>query len=193
MIAFKGFTKDLWSRLGDGNEDNCRFVPGEKKTVEESKTARTGFHCCENPFDCCTYYDLDGSNRFFKVEAAGDIDEDEMGRIACTEITLIKELTTMEFAYEGMCYMIDHPQRSGWQSGKHNVQVQKDVASAAGSGKIAIARGKRPKVKGVFGSILGLMMENDAGEIIEAKLFRCSEDQAGKWIEIGPERKVVQA
>lgn len=191
MIAFKGFTKDLWSKLGDRKEENCSFVPGEKKTVEASKTARTGFHCCENPFDCVAYYDFDGSNRFFMVEAEGDIDEDDMGRIACTEITLIKELTPMEFAYEGMRYMIEHPQRSGWQSGKHNVQVQKDVASAAGSGKIAIARGKRPRVQGTTGSILGLLVENDSGEIVDAKLWVCSVAYSHKWVEIGPGRKVV--
>lgn len=182
MIAYKGFTENLWSRLGDGREDTCQFHIGEKKTVPEAKTVRNGFHCCENPFDCCTYYDFDGKNRFFKVEAAGDIDEDEHNRIACTEITLLKELSDMEFALEGMKYMIEHPDRGNWQSGKHRVKVAQDEASAAGKGYIAIARGKNPKVKGSERSILGLLMEDEQMGIIMAKIFRCSKQQAGKWI-----------
>lgn len=191
MIAYKGFTKTLWSRLGDRKEENCQFVIGETKKVESSKTARTGFHCCENPFDCVTYYDFDGENRFFRVEAAGDIDEDEQGRIACTEITLLKELSPLEFAMAGMQYMIEHPQRADWKSGKHRVKVEKDEAAAGGSGYIAIARGKEPKVKGSTGSILGLLFENEDGEIIAAKLFVCSKEQAGKWLTMDGERKVI--
>ena len=44
MIAYKGFTETLYSRLGDGKKENCNFRIGETKTVPESKTARNGFH-----------------------------------------------------------------------------------------------------------------------------------------------------
>lgn len=192
MIAYKGFTKDLWSRLGDNKKDNCQFVIGEKKTVPESKTARNGFHCCENPFECTTYYDFDGQNRFFMVEAAGDIDEDECGRIACTEITLLKELTGTEFALHGMKYMIEHPDRKDWKSGKHRVKVAEDQAEAGGENYIAIARGSSPAVRGMEGSILGLLCENEDGEIKDAKLFVCSKEQAGKWLTVDENRKVVE-
>lgn len=77
MRAYKGFTKELISRLGNGEKETCCFTPGETKEVEASKTVSSGFHCCENPFECLAYYAFDGSNRFFIVEAAGDIDEDD--------------------------------------------------------------------------------------------------------------------
>jgi hypothetical protein len=192
MIAYKGFTKDLRSRLGDGKEENCCFVVGETKEVAESKTARNGFHCCENPFDCTTYYDLDGENRFFMVEAAGDIDEDDFGRIACTKITLIKELTYTELALEGMKYIITHPDRDGWMSGKHRVMVQQDKAEATGEGYIAIARGSNPMVRGEKGSILGLIVENQEGTIINAKLFVADRQQARKWYTIDADRNLQE-
>lgn len=55
MIAYKGFTKDLTARLGRGN---YQFKPGETAIEENSKTVRSGFHCCENPFECLGYYNL---------------------------------------------------------------------------------------------------------------------------------------
>lgn len=189
MIAYKGFTKDLWSRLGDGKEENCRFELGVKKTVSASKTARKGFHCCENPVECITYYDFDGNNRFFMVEAGGDIDEDEFGRIACTEITLLQELTPLMFALECMKYMIAHQDREGWEkSGKHRVKIEKDSATAAGEGYIAIARGKDPKVKGQVGSILGLIKETEEG-IVAAKLLICNSEA---WIRLSENGREVE-
>lgn len=189
MKAYKGFTKDLWSKLGDHKKENCSFTLGETKKVESSQTARSGFHCCENPFDCTTYYDLNGENRFFEVEASGDIDEDEFGRIACTEITLIRELTPMEFAVAGMEYIINHPDR-GWMSGKHNVKVAQDEATAAGSGYIAIARGEDPRVKGTVGSILGLIRECNE-EIVAAKIIRVTEKNANVWLRLNEKREAV--
>lgn len=185
MIAYKGFTAELWSRLGDRKQENCQFVIGETKRVEQSKTARTGFHCCENPFECLTYYRFDGKNRFFRVEASGDIDEDDKNRIACTEITLLKELSPLEFALSGMQYIVEHPLRSDWECDYDRVKVEKNNTQAERKGCIAIARGMDPQVKGVEGSILGLLQEDEFGDIICARLLVCNKDQAGKWLKIG--------
>ena len=189
MIAFKGFTSQLWSSLGDGKKETCRFTIGETKTVPESKTARNGFHCCENPFDCLAYYRMDGNNRFFKVEAAGDIDEDASQKIACTQITLIEELTTIQFALEGIKYMVEHPLRSDWQQSRGSVQVNADMCEAGAAGHIAIARGYDPCVKGPAGSILGLIVERDE-EIQNVKILVVSEDNADRWLRITDEREV---
>lgn len=189
MIAYKGFTNDLWSRLGDGKEESCSFSIGETKTVSESKTVRSGFHCCENPFECLAYYSMDRKNRFFKVEAAGDIDEDESQRIACTQITLLEELTPVQFALEGIKYMVEHPLRSGWQQSHGSVQVKEEECEAKNAGDIAIARGYEPCVKGPAGSILGLIVERD-GEIQNAKLIVVSGGNADKWLRLTDEREV---
>lgn len=189
MKAYKGFSENLWSRLGDGKEETCKFEIGETKTVPESKTVRSGFHCCENPFECLTYYQMDGKNRFFIVEAAGDIDEDESQRIACTELTLIKELTRTEFAFEGLKYMIEHPLRNDWKQSHGSVQVKEDECEAKTNGDIAIARGKNPIVKGPEGSILGLIVESEDG-IENAKMMICTGATADKWLRLTEEREV---
>lgn len=189
MIAYKGFTENLWSKHGNGEKETCSFKIGETKTVDESKTVRSGFHCCENPFECLTYYAFDGKNRFFKVLAAGDIDEDENERIACTQITLLEELTPVRFAMEGLKYMIHHPQRNNWEQSYESVQVRQNKASAKKEGHIAIARGRDPHVRGPEGSILGLLVEKD-GEILNAKLIRVEPIYADKWLRLTEERKV---
>ena len=189
MKAYKGFTEDLWSRLGNGREESCSFSIGETKEVPESKTVRSGFHCCENPFECLTYYSMDGKNRFFIVEAAGDIDEDESERIACTKITLVKELSMKEFALEGMKYIIEHPDRANWKQSHGTVVVKQDEAEAKDQKSIAIARGTNPKVKGPEGSILGLIVED--GQVIKnAKLLICTGATADKWLRLTEEREV---
>lgn len=168
MIAYKGFTKELTARLGQGN---YQFRLGETFEEKNSKTVKSGFHCCENPFECLGYYNLGSKDRFFQVEAAGSIDEDGGERIACTKITLIKELSNKEFAGYGMLYMVKHPLREKWQQSANMLRVAEDMAAADRAGAIAIARGKIPKVKGPLGSILGLIVEPELGHITEAKLF----------------------
>lgn len=191
MRAYKGFTKDLVARLGDGKEETCRFAPGETKEVEASKTFSCGFHCCENPFECLKYYALDGENRFFIVEAEGDIDEDEEERIACTRITLVEELTPLKFAFEGIRYIVNHPQRERWKQSRIGVTVAEDRAEAKDRGDIAIARGGHPSVVGVEGSILGLIAEKD-GMITGVKLFIVSAEQAGIEYTLDSSRKLEE-
>lgn len=189
MIAFKGFTKELTARLGRGT---YQFEAGKTYTEESSKTVRSGFHCCENPFNCLTYYSLDGENRFFMVEAAGSIDEDGDERIACTEITLLKELSVLEFALEGMKYIIKHPAREGWQQNYSEVKVQPNMAEVTKANHIAIARGANPCVKGPEGSILGIIREMEGFGIVDAKLFVVEAAEADKWLMLGKDRKVME-
>jgi hypothetical protein len=189
MIAYKGFTKELTSRLG------CKpvqFASGGIYTEEKSKTIRSGFHCCENPFECLHYYSLDGNNRFFQVEAAGDIDEDDWNRISCSQITLIKELTPKELAGYGMAYMVQHPQRDGWEH-SGNVRVTKDRADASSKGNIAISRGSHPLVKGIAGSILGLILEPKPGKITAARLIEVTGDIIpNTWYTIDTDRNLIK-
>ena len=60
MKAFKGFSQELKSTYGNGTADGCFFQPGETKEESECKVMRNGFHCYENPFDCLSYYPMDG-------------------------------------------------------------------------------------------------------------------------------------
>lgn len=195
MIAFKGFTKGLTAALGKGT---FRFEPGKTYEEERSKCASGGFHCAEYPFDCFSYYSLDGENRFFMVEAEGSIDEDGVdSRIACTRITLIGELTLWQIAYHGMEYMIKHPARE-WEKDSLNVRVARETAEIPGrTGRpaIAIARGSHPAVKGPAGSVLGLLLEPDPGSFSAARLFTVDNDRwkADTWYTVDGKGMIVEA
>lgn len=187
MIAFKGFTPDLTAAHGKGR---YQFAPGRTEREEKSKTASCGFHCCENPFDCLSYYSL-GRDRFFLVEAAGDIDEDGNNRIACTKITLLKELNIKEFAGYGIVYIVNHPLRKKWEYSGSAVLVAKDEAGSNGKA-IAIARGPRPRARGQEGTVIGLIKEPRKGEITAARVFTITRQQAGKWYTLGKNGKIEE-
>lgn len=191
MIAYKGFTGELTARLGEGI---YQFREGDTFTESSSKTAESGFHCCENPFRCLTYYPLGNGNRYFMVKAEGSIDEDESERIACTRLTLLKELTLKEFAGHGMMYMVQHPAREKWQQSGHGLEVCSERATADCTGAIAIARGAHPEVRGAAGSILGLILEPAAGNIVAARLFVAGENRkADTWYTLTEEGEIKEA
>lgn len=188
MMAFKGFTVDLRSVMGDGKKKTCCFVPGETKKVERSKTANSGFHCCEYPPDCLRYYSWE-KGRFFRVEAAGDIDEDEGERIAATEITLVEELDARKFAYYIMRYIAMYPRRKNWITNMTGVSIQPDKAKVSEAGHIAIARGSSPRVRGTEGSVVGLIVEKDE-EIKNMKMLVVTSKYADKWLYINKNRQL---
>ncbi len=187
MIAFKGFSKDMTARLGKGR---YQFEQGRTEHTEKSQTASCGFHCCENPFDCLRYYQLE-KDRFFLVEAAGSIDEDNQNRIACTEITPLQELSIKQIAGYGMAYMIQHPLRDGWERSGLDVIVSRN--DVQGNAKILIARGRRPRAKGQEGTVIGLIREPRKGEITAARVFTVTRQQAGKWYTLGKNGKIEEA
>lgn len=189
MIAFKGFSPKLTAQMGKGQ---YQFAPGRTEREEESKTARCGFHCCENPFDCLTYYSL-GVNRFFMVEAAGSIDEDEQNRIACTEITLLQELGIKQFAGYGMAYIVQHPLRDGWERCTGGVYITKDKADDRGADLIVISRAAEPMARAGEGKVIGLIQEPRPGEITAARVFTVTRQQAGKWYTLGKNGRIEEA
>lgn len=168
MIAFKGFDQNLKSRLGG---KPVQFEIGKTYIEEYSKTFKTGFHCCENPFQCLSYYTL-GRDRFCQVDAAGSLDEDNEERIACTEITIVKELTVGEFFAAGMLYMVNHPMREKWEVNSAGVEVKRNDATASAENYIAIARGIDPIVRAVKGAYVGLIYEPVPGAIEYARAVK---------------------
>ncbi len=189
MIAYKGLNKDMAASLGRGNQV---LSVGVRYLEESSKTARNGWHCTENPFACLSYFPLGQGNRYFQVEAAGNIDEDDHERIACTELTLLRELTVRELAWYGIAWIATHPKREHWECRGAHIRVGPDTAQAEQAGDIAIARGPHPVVCGAAGSILGLILEPEPGEITGAKLFTASESQVGRRYTLGNSRTLQE-
>ncbi len=168
MMVFKATNKDMTCTLGAGEFSYQIGVPA---WAPGSLCGRNGLHACEYVLDCARYYSLGDGNRFFLAEAEGDIAEDGTDtRIACTRLTLIKELSHREVAGHAMLYMVHHPKREGWEKKQAMVETAPDRAQAQMPEGIAIARGRNPRVRGAEGSHLGLIKE-ERGKITYARLF----------------------
>lgn len=91
LIGYKGFDRNLKCR-GFQYEKGKTFVCDGKVIIRGN-----GFHFCENPLDVLRYYFLNRScelNRFFEVEASGEIIKDYSESLCCaSRIRLLRELT----------------------------------------------------------------------------------------------------
>ena len=81
-----------------------------KNVTPEANCASNGFHCAENPLDCLSYYGDMNRSIYCLVQPGGDIDEDDRdSKIACTELTILRQLMRKEFFLHALAYMVDHP------------------------------------------------------------------------------------
>lgn len=189
MKAYKGFTKDLRATLGKGRA----YKPHEVVVEEKSKCFREGLHCAEDPLDCFNYYPLNENNVFWLVEAGGSLDEDGSDtKIACTELTLVRELSVKELVGHAMMYIIGHPLRE-WRRNNCSCEVAPDKATG-NRWRIAIARGEFPKVKGSVGSILGMLKEVE-GNIVAARLIEIDgiSYRANQWYTVEEDGTIREA
>ena len=148
---YKGFEPDLSCR-------GYRFVMG-KNVTPEANCASNGFHCAEDPLDCLSYYGDMNRSIYCLVQPGGDIDEDDRdSKIACTELTILRQLTRKEFFLHALAYMVDHPGR------KVSDKVQREHSTSRNG--YAIVRGKTPAACGKLGDILAFARERRETEAI---------------------------
>ena len=165
MRVYKGFNEKIQAKHGKGT---FQYEKGKTYKEEKSKTRSTGFHAAEYILDCLQWYPIDGKNKFFLCEAGGSIDEEDgCSMVVSTELTLLRELTLMEIAMAAMEYMIIHPKRT-WESQQGNALARREKAKATKGCRIAIARGIRPKVMGEYGTVIGLIVEDEKGKPVAA-------------------------
>lgn len=179
MLAYKGFNSKLQATMGSGT---FQFEPGKTYDEPECKCARNGFHCAENPMDVLNYYRA-MDDRFFIVEAAGDINQDGNGsRISCTKLTLRKEISRIDLAVRGCLYMQNYPDRETF-----GAYVKKEHGECSEKGGFIIVRGKHPEAAGVEGSWLFLLQEERSSKKI-AGIYPIQIDgkeyKEGIWYEV---------
>lgn len=162
MIACKGFRKGKKGLpeavLGSGT---MTYEVGKWYETEDAQTASTGFHCCENPLECLTYYGWNGSNVFYAVEVAGDVDEDDVSRICCTKIRLLKQLDLQSFILASAQYLLKHPKVPCRK-------VHEDKSSVTGRESFVFVRGKDPCGAGKKGDYVVLLQEAADSKEIQA-------------------------
>lgn len=156
MIAFKGFNSDLACTMGDGT---YQYKIGSTYTENTARCAGCGFHCVEEPIEVLRWYGGAG-DRYCMVEAAGDIHEDGEGRIACTELTVLKEVSLPELGILECRWILEHPGR------ENSRKVHRDAWAGDSSDRIVVVRGRNPKAAGRTGTVLFLVREAPGGQKI---------------------------
>ena len=161
MIAYKGFNKNMECTRGKGT---FKYEIGKTYKENTAQCASTGFHCCEEPIQVLNWYSGPDS-RYCIVDAGGDIHEDGTGRVSCTEITVLKEITLQQLGILECHWMHEKYDRM-----ESNL-IRRDEGYA-GKNEIVIVRGKNPKAKGEMGSTLFLVKEKPKSrEIISIGIY----------------------
>lgn len=173
MIAYKAFGPGLVCR-------NYQFEKGRNVT-DKAKCAAGGFHCAEDPLDCLYYYQWNGKNEFWIVEAGGDIDEDGVDtRISCTELTTLAKLDEERYLMAAVAYMMQHPERT-----RNKVVDQ---------GPFHVCRDKEPRATGKMNSWI-LLAREEMGEVREYVIAQVDgvKVRAGHEYGMSELREAVQA
>ena len=156
MKCYKGFNADLTCTKGHGS---FQYEVGSTFTAESAKCAASGLHCVEEPLDVLTWYNAPDS-RFCIVEAAGDINEVE-GKICCTEMTLLKEVTREQLAILECVWMQRHPERETCK------WVHTNRYEGVTGENVIVVRGKNPIASGCTGATIFLVKEKPRSKEIE--------------------------
>ena len=80
--AYKGFNKDMTCR-------GFQFKEGETYEEERAEVCKSGFHACENPIDCLSYY-APNESVYHEVELDGDVSREggKDSKIAASRIKI---------------------------------------------------------------------------------------------------------
>ena len=99
MKAYKGFKKDMKCR-------DFQFAEGETYHEDKAKLCEHGFHACEDPIDCFSYYDPSGSV-YHEVELDGVSDErNDDSKVVARTIKIGGEVGLLGIAKAHVDYII---------------------------------------------------------------------------------------
>lgn len=187
MKAYKGFNKDMTCR-------GFQYEIGKAYETDAADLCSSGFHACENPLDCFSYY-APATSRYCEVEIEDNGQRSpEDSKVVGKKIKIGAELST-----EQICRLHFEYVRSRCDPAKTNAAGDRESASAGWSGSasagrygsasagdygvsasrgsssagengVAAARGKHAKVRGGIGSVLVVCVEKeDSYDIAEWK------------------------
>ena len=150
--SYKGFKKDM-TCIG--------FQYEEGKEYEESNAlvCENGFHACEYPLDCLSYYSPSESV-YHEVEQSGKLSKESSDtKVASTKIKIGAKLSIaglVEAAIEYTKERVEKEEDSDGSCGASSATGYKGASSAESPNAVAVAWGYKGKAKGVKGSFLVL-------------------------------------
>lgn len=156
MKAFKGFNKDMTCR-------GFQYEEGKTYETDEARLCETGFHACERPLDCFSYY-APGNSVYREVELE-DVSSERKddSKIVGKKIKIgagldIASLCKAQFDYVKEHTMQEHTDDGAATAGNRGAATSRGF-STVGENGIACARGNDVKVMGGIGAILVIAEE----------------------------------
>ena len=150
--SYKGFNKDMTCK-------GFQYEEEKEYETEKAECCKTGFHACEYPLDCFSYYSPNESV-FHEVEQNGELDrEDDNTKIASTKIKIgasINIAGIVKAAIEYTTKRANKENGSNKDCGASSATGYKGASSAEDKDSVAVAWGYHGKAKGVIGSFLVL-------------------------------------
>lgn len=170
--SYKGFKKDMTCR-------GFKYEEGETYKEENANVCNAGFHACEYPLDCFSYYppatsvyheviqsgSLSKSNCDTKVSSTKIKIGAEIGiaGIVKAAIKYTKSRTTTECTDENAATAGEHGAAT---AGEYGVATSRGSVSVGENG-IGAVRGNHVKAKGGIGSIIIVAEENENSYEVE--------------------------
>ena len=187
MKAYKGFNKDMTCH-------DFQYKEGGEYETDMAEVCKSGFHACENPFDCFAFYHPTEGSVFHEVELGGDIQRgDDDTKCAATKIKIGARLTLAGMIKAGLDFVFAKVRKfktpaatSGYRStaatsGDHSMAATSGYLSTAatsgyrsmaevhGKESVAVVTGLDSKARGCVGSWLVLTERDDNWHILGVK------------------------
>ena len=185
ITTYKGFQQDM----------TCRGFQFElDKTFEHEGTVKacsSGFHSCEYPLDCFSYYPP-ASSRYAEAVARGTISREDGGdsKIASATITIKAELSVHQLVTRAIEWIWSRVDKSleqtntgdysaasntGYQSAASNTGDY-SAAEVSGSHSVAAAFGVESKARASANSAIVVCYRNEEGELIHIRASKVGEN-----------------
>lgn len=159
--SYKGFKKDMTCK-------GFQYEEGKEYETEKAECCETGFHACEYPLDCFSYYSPNESV-FHEVEQDGELDRGGGNtKVASTKIKIGASINIAGIVKAAIEYTTQRAKKENGSDedygassatgdcGASSATGYKGASSAGDKDSVAVAWGYHGKAKGVIGSFLVL-------------------------------------
>lgn len=179
MKAYKGFNKDMTCR-------GFQYKEGGEYETDRAELCECGYHACENPLDCLTYYSPNDGCVYHEVEVSGDVKKaSDDSKIAATRIKIAARLSIAGLAKGAIDFIFSKAKpTSGYCA----------HAEVKGDNAIAAVLGRGCKARGALGCWLVLTEREDDGHILGVQAVKVDGEsiKADTWYELR-DGKIVEA
>ena len=135
------------------------YEEGKEYETEKAECCETGFHACEYPLDCFSYYSPNESV-FHEVEQDGELDRGGGNtKVASTKIKIGASINIAGIVKAAIEYTTQRAKKENGSDkdyGASSATGDYGASSAGDKDSVAVAWGYHGKAKGVIGSFLVL-------------------------------------